>query len=466
MMDEDGESEREVTQPGTDPAAGRSVSRHRAILLWGGSATPEGGGSSRRMWELGETIEIGRNLDNSTGSDWISLDDALISRHHAQLRSVGGGVTIRDLGSLNGTFVDGVRVQAEKILRSGSVISIGQQILILRFCTHEQVAALRREIADPLGPTGTLSPAMAVLMRKLRRLAGSAIDLLLTGETGVGKEVIAEAIHHASGRKGPFVAINCAALPDNLLESELFGYARGAHTTAAQEKPGLLQKAIGGTLFVDEIGEMASSAQAKLLRFLQGRSFTPLGSTRSLSVDVRILAATNRRLGTGTSLRADLRARLGTESLVVPPLRDRIEDVGTLTAHFMADRPHRFFPDAFHSLFLYRWPANVRELEKVVTLASVLAGSLPVSLSHLPGIFAAQLAGKNVDGSLQPDVRAWRPSPTVDELKRLLEQHGGDVARVARKLGRQRTLVWRWLRKKGVDPRVFRRADGAGNPSR
>ena len=153
---------------------------------------------------------------------------------------------------------------------------------------------MKTELVTPLGPVATVSPALAVACDRLRRLAPSESELFIVGETGVGKEVYARAVHDASGRKGRFMAINCAAIPRDLVESELFGYRQGAHSTAHAAKPGLIEEAEGGTLFLDEIGEMTGEAQIKLLRFLQDRELTPLGATRPRRMDVRIVAATNR----------------------------------------------------------------------------------------------------------------------------------------------------------------------------
>jgi transcriptional regulator with PAS, ATPase and Fis domain len=299
---------------------------------------------------------------------------------------------------------------------------------------------------------------MAAFKQKLRRLARSDLDLLLVGETGVGKEVYAQAIHRASGRAGRFVAINCAALPDNLVESELFGYARGAHSTAGLSKPGLLETAQGGTVFLDEIAEMPATAQAKLLRFLQDRSFTPLGATKPVELDVRVLAATNQPLGDGgspSSLRPDLRARLGPQPFLVPPLRTRVEEVGALVSYFLHGRPLEFEPHTYRALFLHTWPGNVRELEKVTSMMAALSGTGLVTLESLPDEMVRKTAPRPVSGA-RTTARVNRPTPSRVELARLLELHDGDVAQVARSLGRQRSLVWRWLRKCGVDPRLFR----------
>ena len=212
----------------------------------------------------------------------------------------------------------------------------------------------------------------------MRRLAPSDSELLILGETGAGKEVYARAVHLASGRKGRFVAINCGAIPRELVESELFGYRQGAHSTAHQAKPGLIEEAEGGTLFLDEIGEMTGEAQIKLLRFLQDRELTPLGSTRPRRIDVRVIAATNRTAPgsdgkAAGGLRDDIVARLGAAPIHLPPLRSRIEDLGVLVAHFLRANPEpKLEQPAFRALCLHGWPLNVRELEKIITTAAIL----------------------------------------------------------------------------------------------
>jgi transcriptional regulator with PAS, ATPase and Fis domain len=331
---------------------------------------------------------------------------------------------------------------------------VGGYVFVFRSVTLDELAAMREDGECPFAPVPTLSPALAVLARRLRQLAAANLDMLLTGETGVGKEVHAQAIHRASGRKGPFVAINCAAIPDYLLESELFGFARGAHSTADRAKAGLIEQADGGTLFLDEIGEMSYSAQAKLLRFLQDRRVLSLGTTRARTLDVLVLAATHRVPGPDQAvtqgLRYDLAARLGPEPVSLPPLRDRAEDIGLLAGFFAKDNVE-FAPEAYLSLFLHNWQGNVRELEKVIVVARVLAAGCPaIGLAHLPGPLAAWLNSDQLKASFV------RKRPTRDEMLTLLAHHAGDVAQLARELGRQRTLVWRWLREYHLQPDDFR----------
>jgi transcriptional regulator with PAS, ATPase and Fis domain len=446
-----------MSNPSTNPRLVNPTGEHdgkAAVLILAGHALKALPLDRPRISIVVDEMEIGRDLVCDSWS--AGFEDPMMSRRHARLtRAHGGEYFVADLGSMNGTWVDGrpVAVGAPSKLEPGSVLGMGGYVFVFRHMSQDELAAVREDWACPFGPVPTLSAPLATLLRKLNRLAPSDVDLLLSGETGVGKEVHAEAIHRASGRKGPFIAINCAAIPENLVESELFGYARGAHSTADRGKPGLLERAEGGTAFLDEIGDMSQTAQTKLLRFLQSREFVTLGTTRQRTLDVRVVAATNRPLASDDAvegLRYDLAARLGPEPVTLPPLRERPEDIGLLV-DFFTKRERVYAPEAFQALFLHGWRGNVRELEKVVTLARVLAGEgAPLGLEHLPAPMAAKVEPMPVRPAIQ------RRRPTRDELLTLLSRHGGDVAQVAREIGRQRTLVWRWLRENQLRPGDYR----------
>jgi len=451
-----------MSNPHTNPRLVNPTGEHdgkAAVLILAGHAEKPLPLDRPRISIVVDEMELGR--DHASDSWSTDFEDPMMSRRHARItRAATGEYFVSDLGSTNGTWLDGRTVPpgASGKLEPGSVVVMGSHVFVFRLVTQEDLAAIREDWACPFGPVPTLSPVLAGLVRKLSRLAPSDVDILLAGETGVGKEIHAEAIHRASGRKGPFIAINCAAIPENLVESELFGFARGAHSTADRAKSGLIEQAEGGTLFLDEIGDMSPTAQTKLLRFLQSREFLSLGTTRQRTLDVRVVAATNRSAepegppdGAG-GLRYDLAARLGPEPLELPPLRERREDIGLLVSFFAKSRVE-FVPEAYQALFLHSWKGNVRELEKVVTLARVLAGDgVPISLEHLP---APLVAGVKLDAPPAPSA-APRKRPTREELATLLSRHGGDVARMAREIGRQRTLVWRWLRENQLRPDDYR----------
>jgi DNA-binding NtrC family response regulator len=438
--------------------------RDRAVLLVGGSAETPGLPARARLQIVGEELYVGRRADGvPVNANAAVLEDGLVSGQHARIVRGPGGWDVEDLGSKNGTFVDNLRAEGRTRLRDGAIVFLGNHIGVFRMVSSIELDAMKAELVSPLGPVATASPALAVACDRLRRLATSEGELLIVGETGVGKEVYARAVHEASARGGRFVAINCAAIPRELVESELFGYRAGAHSTAHQAKAGLIEEAEGGTLFLDEIGEMTPEAQIKILRFLQDRELTPLGSTRPRRMDVRIVAATNRTVASGSKgtsgLRDDIVARLGAAPIHLPPLRNRIEDIGALAAHFLgAARVQgvRFEQPAFRALALHAWPLNVRELEKIISTAAVLSGGTkPIALRDLPEPIAKAAALPAAPGVRRPT----GPSPTPAQLEELLRRYDGNVADVSRELGKHRAAVWRWIKKFGLGPQKFRRSE-------
>jgi DNA-binding NtrC family response regulator len=312
--------------------------------------------------------------------------------------------------------------------------------------------ARRLDARDGFGRIVAESAAMRSVIDDARRVAATDETVLLLGESGTGKNLLARAIHHASARgTGPFIEVHAAALPETLVEGELFGRDKGAYTGATDAKPGHAEAAHGGTLFLDEIGELAAPIQVKLLRFLQDRSFTRLGSTQSRRSDARIIAATNRDLAAAVedgSFREDLYYRLAVFPIVVPPLRDRREDVRATALSVLAGRglgPDRITPDALDRLARHDWPGNVRELENALGRALVLAGAEPIAPPHLPGALAR--AGAAVPGasSILDDLLV--PEFSLDALERDLIHHalikaGGNKAAAARLLGITRRRLY------------------------
>src|SRR3954470_13748942 len=439
--------------------------RDRAVLLVSGNATTPGLSARARLHIVGDELYLGRRAEGLPVQASVAvLDDGLVSGQHARIVRGSGGYDLEDLGSKNGTFIDNVRAEGRQRLRDGGLVFVGNHVGVFRMVSSIELEAIKAELVAPLGPVATASPALAVACDRLRRLAASESELFIVGETGVGKEVYARAVHDASQRKGRFVAINCAAIPRELVESELFGYRQGAHSTAHQAKAGLIEEAEGGTLFLDEIGEMTPEAQIKILRFLQDRELTPLGSTRPRQMDVRIVAATNRTAagpGKGPSgLRDDIVGRLGAAPIHLPPLRNRVEDLGVLAAHFLgrASSSANFEQPAFRALALHGWPLNVRELEKIISTAAVLTGSgNAIALRDLPEPIARVLsapAGANAGVR-----RTTGPSPTPAQIEESLRRYEGNVADVSRELGKHRAAVWRWIKKFGLDPQKFRRSE-------
>ena len=305
--------------------------------------------------------------------------------------------------------------------------------------------ALRREVQRATGerPIVATSEAMIELLELMERAAGFKSTVLVTGESGTGKEVLARAIHAQSPRRNePFVAVNCGAIPETLLESELFGHAKGAFTGADRARRGLFVEADGGSLFLDEVGEIPMLLQVKLLRVLQEEEVRPLGESKPRTVDVRVIAATARKLEAEVAagrFREDLFYRLNVVQLVVPPLRERPRDVPLLADHFIAHfratlgKPVRAISDeALERLVSYRWPGNVRELENVIERAVILAEGDTITLRELPQnvVVADASEGSTPDLSLK---RARRAAE-VDAIRRALRATEGNRTHAARLL--------------------------------
>jgi DNA-binding NtrC family response regulator len=322
---------------------------------------------------------------------------------------------------------------------------------------RRQVERLQAEVEDRFAWSNIVahSAAMQDVISMVRRVAGASASVLVTGESGTGKELIARAIHYNSPRRaGPFVAINLAAVPAALIESELFGHKKGAFTDARADKPGVFVEASGGTIFLDEIGELALPLQAKLLRVLQEQEVRPLGASKNQSVDVRVVAATNRHLegmlGDG-SFREDLYYRLNVIQIELPPLRARPEDIGPLSEYLLRQlgarqqppRQVRLSPAAREALLGHRWPGNVRELTNVLERGLTLCAGDEIGLDDLP----AQVRERK-----QPETLAAAAARrlTLAELEReyiglVLDDEGGNKTRAAQRLGLDRKTLYRKL---------------------
>ncbi len=306
------------------------------------------------------------------------------------------------------------------------------------------------------------SPAFAKLREEIRRAGASDARVLITGESGVGKELVALALHRASPRaEGPFVEVNGAAIPDELIESELFGHVKGSFTGAVDDRKGKWEQAHGGTLFLDEIGDMSPRTQAKILRAIQDGRITPVGSTKTIATDVRILAATNRDLlsmiRAGT-FREDLYFRLAVVPLRVPPLHERPEDIPAFATHFAARlaarrgrRPKNFTPAALEALSRRRWPGNVRELQNLVERALLMTPGPVVDAADLPAEDEPLTPGG--DESLPPGQTLAQAREAFERrvITKVLAELKGNVSRAAERLGLDRTTLHRRLRAWGVE---------------
>jgi sigma-54 dependent transcriptional regulator, acetoin dehydrogenase operon transcriptional activator AcoR len=423
--------------------------------------------SSPGVLPMGQkNMVIGRDADCD-----VTLNDGATSRRHARIERRGEHHYIVDLDSTNGTMVNGWRVR-ERLLVENDVVRIGDTVFRFtdRGCeTHSRRTPEERAMTRAGHIVG--GARMELLAHRIAKVAPTMLSIVIEGESGTGKELIAHAIHDQSKRQGPFVAINCAALAATLIESELFGVRRGAFTGADRDREGLVKAANGGTLFLDEIGDMPKEAQAKLLRVLQEREVLPLGGTRTERVDVRVVCATHRDLDAlvqADAFRGDLLARLKEVSVRVPTLRERIEDVFPLLAHFLEQEGSRAKPTFPFLLAVahYHWPYNVREFESAIKVALALSDGDSLELRHLPHHVQVVLDAHGAqwdDGSgTHPAVvgRIARPSrlevPDRESLEALLREHAGNISAIARVFGKQRMQIHRWLKRYGLDPDAFR----------
>jgi len=335
---------------------------------------------------VGERTVLGRGDDCQT-----VLAGSGISRYHAEMMRMGPVALVRDLGSMNGLFVNGRRVK-EAPLEPGDVVRLGEWVGV----------AVELEPGDTAPATyGTIAPGLIggnvlrAAVEPALRAARSDLPIIVEGETGTGKEVVARAVHEASGRTGAFLAVNCAALPEHLAEAELFGYRRGAFTGADRASPGHFRAAQHGTLLLDEICDLALSLQAKVLRVLEQREVVPLGESQPVPIDVRIVVAAQESLEKAVAdrrFRADLYARLEGLTVRLPPLRDRLDDVPSLFLRLLREaaggKAPSVEPRLVEALCLYDWPFNVRELVTLVRRVMVLHGHEPqLGRRHLPTRF-------------------------------------------------------------------------------
>ncbi len=331
-----------------------------------------------------------------------------------------------------------------------------------------QVGVLRRDLARREGFVDLVGtgPVMSEVFRLMESAAASPIAVLIEGETGTGKELVARGIHRASARgEGPFVAVNCAALPESLLESELFGHRRGAFTGATQDHQGLFEAATGGTIFLDEVGEMPLAMQPKLLRVLQDGQITRVGDQRPRAVDVRVISATNRRLTDEVAahrFRDDLFYRLAAFPIVLPPLRDRRADIPVLADRFLAAAALRhgkripgFESETLVALCHFSWPGNVRELQNEIERAVALArDGTAIGVGHLSAKLRPEGAPAPVDTmpveQTVTDLRQARAAFEAQHIRRVLVQHDGNVTRAAAALGLSRAMLQNKMKEYGL----------------
>jgi DNA-binding NtrC family response regulator len=397
------------------------------------------------------TLLVGKHPDND-----VVIETTGVSRYHLEIRAEAQRVLIRDVGSKNGTFFGGARITEVRVGAGASIRVGGPAGLELAVEAAEQ-PSMEPSDADRFGPLIGRSRAMRSVYTMLERTAPSNTTILVYGETGTGKELVAQAIHQRSPRAGgPFVVIDCGAIPHNLIESELFGHRAGAFTDAVADRSGAFETASGGTLFLDEIGELPIELQPKLLRAVESRTIQRLGETERRPVDVRLVAATHRSLKDEVDagrFRQDLFFRLAVVTVPLPPLRDRGDDVLLLAQHILTTLGA---PDAFpiegpveDAMLAYAWPGNVRELRNAIERAVHLgaehaipmvpsdrAEPIPTDAPDLP----FKEAKERIIGAFE---RAY--------VERLIRRHDGNISAAARDAGIDRNYLYRLLKKHDLD---------------
>jgi len=417
------------------PVAPRTDLTTRRMLVIAGDRV-----STHPMPEQGQ-IRIGRADDAE-----LRIDDPSVSREHALLYfEKGKPVQVADNGSSNGTRVRGKALTAGQrvTIAAGETFEVGTALLMLQSPFElENAAAARGEGGSIVIEDRTMTGLYALA----ERVAKSSISVLLLGETGVGKDVLARRIHAMSPRtEKPFLPLNCGALSEQLLESELFGHERGSFTGAVEAKPGLLEAADGGTVFLDEVGDLPMSVQVKLLRVLEERQVRRVGGLRARPFDIRFIAATNRDLGEavhGGTFRADLFYRLNGISLVIPPLRQRVGEIEELARRFVEDASGRaertpvptIAGEAMQWLKTHYWPGNIRELQNTMERAVLLCTEDEITLEHLPPATGPGGSGRGGESADDSD-------PERQKILGALEQCAGNQTRAARLLGISRNTL-------------------------
>ncbi len=404
----------------------------------------------------------------------IQLDtDKRVSRRHASFHVgvLGNTVLLRNEASRNGTFVNGRQI-TEAQLRDGDLINVGDSFLVFRLVAKSGSGLSAAPIDGLIGS----APCVCALRSMLRRIAPTETTVLVLGETGTGKEVVANSLHRLSGRPGKLTAVNCSTIPESLAESLLFGHQQGSYTDAKGSSPGFFRAAHKGTIFLDEIGEMPLHLQPKLLRVLEERTVIPVGSHVPLAVDVRVIAATNRNLALAVQtgrFRPDLYARLAEYQVNLPPLQERREDILQLLVHALNLPQARFTPELIERLLLYHWPFNVREVFKVAAQLRINGMGAPwLEMEMLEGRLDQASGMKKPASPLEDEATEDEASetsedlgaPDREELCKLLRQHQGVVSNLARAVNRSRKQVYRWLHKHNVEPADFRSGQSSTVP--
>jgi DNA-binding NtrC family response regulator len=411
--------------------------RYRLVAIDGPEPRPSIEGSE-------DEVSIGTATGNT-----LVLTDPAVSRHHVAIMSTPGGHLVRDLGSTNGTLINGVAIE-RAYLAPNAVLSIGDTRLRFEVLGTDEAATLSSD--SKWGRALGASPAMRRLFAVLPRIAASDSTILLEGETGTGKSLIASAVHdHSLRAGGPFVVVDCGAIPPNLIESELFGHEKGAFTGATTTRVGAFEAAKGGTVFLDEIGELPLDMQPKLLRAIEDRVVKRIGRNDATPLEIRLIAATNRDLRLEINkgrFRSDLYYRLNTLRLRVPPLRERREDIPLLVAHYYEEMAGGEPPASLLADFArHDWPGNVRELRSAVERAVLLGDPMVWQ-----GLSADPPAPPATDESFRAAKERAIASWERDYVRGLIAQHQGNISRAARSVRMDRNHLRELLVRHGIKP--------------
>jgi DNA-binding NtrC family response regulator len=432
---------------------------------------PSAGGARYSLAGVNE-VRIGRGekrgavrvTDHGYTTLHLRLPGRSLSSAHARIVRCDGRWVVEDAPSKNGTFVNGARVDRAPVGAS-DLLEVGHTLLVIRESVEMRGMPGdldSQELAAEPVAMRTLLPTLADSFAALKRVADSNVPLLLLGDTGTGKELVATAVHALSRRSGAFVATNCGSLSPTLFDAQLFGHSRGAFSGATRDEPGIVRSADGGTLFLDEIGELPRASQTALLRVIQEGEVVPVGSARPVRVDLRVVSATLRNIRLSDSFRSDLYARLAGHTLRLPPLADRVEDLGLFVADILraldGDRASAvtIAPELGRLLATYRWPLNIRELKQGLHTGVVLSTEGTLEPHHFPQVEgtsgAAAPNAAPVDRALSDEEARLR----ITLIARLRE-HRGNVAAVARAMDKARMQIQRWMRRFDINPYDFRR---------
>ncbi len=430
------------------------------------------GGRTREHSFDKDVITIGAMEDND-----LVVNDETVSRYHCKIIQEDSGYLLQDLQSTNGTFINRVRVR-EGFLRPGSTIGLGNAEV--KFHATDEKVEIVASKKERLGKMVGRHVKMRELYTVIEKISPTATTVVIEGETGSGKEVVAQTIHELSSRaNGPICVFDCGAVPDNLIESELFGHEKGSFTGAVMTRQGLFETSSGGTLFLDELGELPLDLQPKLLRALESREIRRVGSSKSIKVDVRIVAATNRNLEEEVRagrFRQDLFYRLSVVRVFIPPLRERIEDIPLLVKHLLQNGAFNQRPDgslriggvsraAMDLLTTYRWPGNVRELvntmERAVSFAEgelIEPRDLPETLRGEDQQGASRKSsavgsgpGADADSTFKDAKERWVSSFERDYVVSLLKKNKWNISHAAREADIDRKYFRKLMKKYGIE---------------